>query len=183
MLDGATARSTNINRLYAQEFGCVTDGTYSSSLVVTFVALLVVVTCVGVYHLFRIWTDEHKKVGEDEQRETALELYQLFDIDGDGIGKDEVAMIAMRIAPGATQKDIDSLFMMADADGSGHIDFEEFYGAAYSQSSEHGQDTVDSDAMDDPQSTIDLASLVKRKRTADRRTQTLTVLFVVVFLL
>ena len=160
-----------------------------SSLVVTFVVLLVVVICVGVYHVFSIWTEEHKKVSDDDQRQTALELFNLFDMDGDGICKDEVVQIAKRISPDATDKDIDSLFTMADVDGSGHIDFDEFYTAAYSQSSEHDSGSVDKDDMSDTDiaadkpSTIDLAGLVKRKRKADRRTQTLTVLFVAIFLL
>lgn len=160
-----------------------------SSLVVTFVVLLVVLICVGVYHIFSIWTEEHKKVSDDDQRQTALELFSLFDMDGDGICKDEVAMIAKRISPDATDQDIDSLFTMADADCSGHIDFDEFYSAAYSQSSEHDSDSVDKDDVSEASiashksSTIDLAGLVKRKRKADRRTQTLTVLFVAIFLL
>jgi hypothetical protein len=156
--------------------------------------LVLVLLCVGLHYVYTTWADEHQEVSEEESKENAAELFAKFDLDGKGISKQEVTKIVKRIAHEVTDSEIDDLFARADEDGSGAIDFDEFYSAAYGNdgdTSSAAGESEDAAAVSGegeassaaPAFVFDLAGLVKKKRAADRRTEVLTVLFVAIFLL
>ena len=154
------------------KLGCISAGSYTATLVTAVSMVLLVAVAVGLIYLYEMRAlDRADYHPADEEAITDLrELYEQFDTDGDGIQLEEVQVIVHKIEPTTASEDVEALFKKADADGSGHIDFEEFHAA------------VSADA-DDEAVQLDLGILVKKKAQANIRDAATGRLFLVVFLL
>ena len=119
----------NFDFTFLIAIGCYSDGAYFSSLMVNIVLIGVVV--VGSFIFAKYELSQIDKTSHDEETHKAevQKIFDMFDLDGNGIELDEVAVICRRISPKATAAEIEALFHSADTDGSGVIDFEEFYAA------------------------------------------------------
>eukprot|EP01045_Picozoa_sp_COSAG04_P011835 COSAG04_NODE_775_length_10405_cov_20.166214_5_plen_181_part_00 len=154
------------------KLGCVSTGSYASTLVTAVSLVLLVAVAVVVIYFFEMRALDRVEYKTDDEEAVAdlRELYEQFDTDGDGIELEEVQAIVHKIEPTTASEDVEALFKKADADGSGHIDFEEFHAA------------VSADADDDAMQ-LDLGLLVKKKAQANIRDAATGRLFLVVFLL
>ena len=119
----------NFDFTFLIAIGCYSDGAYFSSLMMNIVLIGVVV--VGSFIFAKYELSQIDKTSHDEETHKAevQKIFDRFDLDGNGIELDEVAVICRRISPKATAAEIEALFQSADTDGSGVIDFEEFYAA------------------------------------------------------
>eukprot|EP01045_Picozoa_sp_COSAG04_P010697 COSAG04_NODE_661_length_11448_cov_24.495903_2_plen_138_part_00 len=132
---------------------------------------MLVAVAVGLIYLSEMRALDRADYRPDNEEAAAdlRELYEQFDTDGDGIQLDEVQKIVLKIEPSTASEDVERLFKKADADGSGHIDFEEFHAAV--------------SVSDDSSIQLDLGVLVKKKAQANIRDTATGRLFLVVFLL
>ena len=153
------------------KLGCVSTGSYISTLITAVSMVLLVAVAVGLIYLYEMRRLDRADYDPDDKEAVAdlRELYEQFDTDGDGIQLEEVQAIVLKIEPTTTPGDVEALFKTADADGSGHIDFEEFNAAVNADTD---------DAM-----RLDLGILVKKKAQANIRDTATGRLFLLVFLL
>ena len=154
------------------QLGCISTGSYTSTLVTAVSMVLLVAVAVLLIYIYEMRQLDRADYQPDDEEAIAdlRELYEQFDTDGDGIELEEVQAIVAKIDPTTASEDVEALFKKADSDGSGYIDFEEFYAA------------VSADA-DDEALQLDLGILVKKKAQANIRDAATGRLFLVVFLL
>ena len=181
--------------------GCMSTGKYYGSLV--FNILLVVTVCCGelLHTSFEVSKVKKgdKKMTEEENREKVQAIFSHFDKDGDGVELEEVKMIAEKIDPDVTDEAVLQLFadagkgtayllcfrscyvlrpmtllVVSDTDGSGVIDFEEFYGAVTAPRPK---------VQEGEKRGFDLRVLVKRSQILQIKANASGRLFLLVFLL
>jgi len=157
------------------KLGCISTGSYASTLVTAVSLVLLVAVAVGLIYLYEMRALDRADYHPDDEEAIAdlRELYEQFDTDGDGIQLEEVQAIVTKIDPTTASEDVEALFKKADADGSGHIDFEEFHAAVSADADDDGDGTMH----------LDLGILVKKKAQANIRDAATGRLFLVVFLL
>jgi Ca2+-binding EF-hand superfamily protein len=111
--------------------GCVTSGSYVNSLIGQVVILGILGFFIFLTYLYRHYkaTRDLESGSAEIQKEICKEIFDRFDTDGDGIELAEVELIMKKIEPTMTAEHALVLFEQADTDGSGCIDFEEFFGA------------------------------------------------------
>ena len=68
---------------------------------------------------------QHTEKAEEHLRE----VYDQFDMDGEGINADEIHNIMLKVDPDVTQEEANQIFKETDSDGSGRINFDEFHDA------------------------------------------------------
>ena len=153
-------------------FGCVTSGAYITSLIGQVVVLLLLVAAVGIRYVIRQKKAKNETLGSnsEEARAHVKELFDRFDEDGNGIEPAEVAKILTELDPDTTEEDAAALFKAADSDGSGVIDFDEFFAAVHDHHSDPGQG-------------LDLQKIVLKKQAWDIRDAATGQLFLVIFVL
>ena len=154
------------------KLGCISTGSYTSTLVTAVSMVLLVAVAVLLIYLYEMRQLDRAGYQPDDEEAVAdlRELYEQFDTDGTGIKLEEVQAIVAKIDPTAASEDVKALFKKAGADGSGHIDFEEFHAAV---SADAGDDAVQ----------LDLGILVEKKAQTNIRDAATGRLFLVVFLL
>jgi hypothetical protein len=162
--------------------GCLSTGKYYSSLATNWLLVIVVVVIVGMEYIYRERRDANKDVSEDEQRENAKEIFDRIDLDGEGLKPDEIATVVRRIDATVDDTQIQTIFNVADEDGSGIISFEEFYAAISGSPSNTGK-AFESEAASEDMIELDLGSIIQKKMLAERHSDALTKVFLLVFLL
>lgn len=172
----------DIGDIFAQlSLGCLGSGRYYSSLVMHCLTVAAVVVAVILQFLYREQRDAKKEVTEEENRENAKEIFDRIDLDGNGLELNEVAAVVREIDEAVSDAEIDALFSVADTDDSGVISFEEFY-TAISTSSNEVTKGIESEEGSDKAITLDLGNIIRNKLLADRKSDALTKIFLVVFL-
>ena len=153
-------------------FGCLSSGAYISSLIGQVVLLALVVIAVMAAYIYNQNKAKNETTNGDspEIRAHVRELFDRFDTDGEGVKLDEVTVILAEIDPAITADQAAIIFKEADLDGSGIIDYDEFFVAVHtSHSSTNGG--------------LDLQKLVLKKQALDIRDSATGQLFLIVFLL
>ena len=141
---------------------------YNSSLLGNCLVVVVVILLVWAQYFYREHRDTTVAVTEEESTAHAKALFDKFDLDGKGITLEELGFIVKRVDQSVTPEQVEVIFSTADTDGGGFISFDEFYEAMKSGS--------------DDNATLDLALVVKQKQAADRQSDALTKVFLIVFL-
>jgi hypothetical protein len=153
--------------------GCVSSGSYVSSLVVNISLVVLISISVGLVYLWEVRQSDHEDFGVDDgeglHRQHLKELFDQFDADGNGITMAEMRDVVRKISPEADDAQVQRLFDKADTDGGGSIDFGECHAAV----SQHGDSAMDGG----------LQALVKRVAKANIRDGATGRLFLLVFLL
>ena len=171
--------------------GCISSGGYYSSLATNCLAVLAVVALVVVQFMYRERRDANKEVTEEEHREQAREIFDRIDPDGDGLELDEIALVVRKIDHSASDAQIQTIFNDADTDGGGVISFEEFYAAiSVSRDTDAFEKESSSDSRqrksrkESSEDTfqLDLGGVIQRKLLAERHSDALTKVFLLVFL-
>merc|ERR1711871_568593 len=156
-------------------FGCWSTGKYTYSLAFSFslVGFVVLLTFgIFVYQSNKA-RSENDDVNSEETMERLHDIFAKFDTDGTGIDKAEVTTMCAKIDEDITSNEIDYLFEAADSDGSGQIDFKEFYSAVISTEKKNRKDAK----------RLDLKKLVQKKRRTDIASDATGRIFLLVFLL
>ena len=91
---------------------------------------------VGIVYVIRHKNAENETLGSnsEEARVHVKELIDRFDEDGEGIKPAkpaEIVKILTELDTDTTEEDAAALFKAADSDGSGVIDFDEFFAAVH----------------------------------------------------
>jgi hypothetical protein len=112
--------------------GCIMDGHvsgfYLSSLVLNIG--LAIVICILVYITYIVGSIKvRKKLEPDELEEVMKQFFTKVDRDGDGIEMHELRNLVMQLDSSVDPDEIDAVFMEADTDHGGSINFQEFYAA------------------------------------------------------
>jgi len=162
--------------------GCLSSGKYYSSLLSNCMLVVAVSILVGLQFVYREWRDASKDITKEEHKELVQEIFDHIDLDGEGLTVEEIATVVRKIDSTIDETQIQTMFSVADKDGSGIISFEEFYAAVDASPSETHQES-DSDAASKDAIELDLGSVIQKKLLADRHSDALTKLFLVVFLL
>jgi len=149
--------------------GCISSGTYVSSLLFNMSLVLCVFILVFIhwqYQVHRISTDD----GHDAEAHQVLlsHMYSKIDKDGKGINKEEVTNIVTKICPEQLEH-VDKFFADADTDNSGILDKEQFHNAFHKS---HPDD-----------SGLDLAEFIQKAQKTEARQDAIGRLFLVIFLL
>ena len=110
--------------------GCIVDGSYIPSVLANIGLVVMVLVAVAVTHVYRMWKIAKGGTDEEVKKEHLMQMFMKFDKDGDGIEIEEMLEICEKIDPDIPFEQVQSIFSKADEDGSGAIDFEEFYGAS-----------------------------------------------------
>jgi Ca2+-binding EF-hand superfamily protein len=163
------------------KLGCVSNGSYLSSLFTAASLVLMVGLVVGAIYMFEMQAlDRVNYQSDSKQVEKELRrLYDQFDANGnDRVEihevKEIVRMIEKRIndphSTACTDVDIDELFKAADKNNNGHIDFNEFQAAV-------------NEIREDDSAHLNLGWWVEKKAQANVRDDATGRLFFMVFLL
>jgi len=155
------------------DLGCLSSGSYVSSLVANIALVVIISISVGLVYLWDARRSDHEDFGVDDgdglHRRHLKELFDQFDADGKGITATEMCDVVRKINPEADDEQAQQLFDKADSDGGGSIDFGEFEAAV----NQHGDGVLDGG----------LQALVKRVARANIRDAAAGRLFLLVFLL
>lgn len=164
-------------------FGCLSDGSYMTSLMANFGmvgAVTGVVYLLYTYHIKMIEKDAARfSAAEPQQREQLVneyadDMFRRFDTDGNSfIDLDELVAAVGGLDPNASTEDVGALFQAADTDGSGRLDLEEFRTA------------IGASCARDPTglTALDFGVLAQLARKADAKDKAASRLFLLVFLL
>ena len=157
------------------QFGCITDGGYYHSLIGNWLLVVVVILLVVSQYFYRESRDAKVVISEEDQLQQARTLFNRFDKDRQGIKLEEVALVVRKIDPKATDEQVKAIFQSGDTDGSGVINFDEFFAKT--------KGGVDGDNVAGEPQALDLGLVVKQQLKADRQSDALTKVFLLVFLL
>jgi hypothetical protein len=161
--------------------GCLTDASYAPSLLGNLALVLLVVAVVLVAYMIEMFKVNHQGDDEEKQKKHISEMFQdlVTDTNDDGrlhakklvgIKLPEVEALLAKLDPEASAEVAAKIFATADADGSGIIDFKEFYGAVMRPEAGEGLD-------------MNLAALVKRAEKNAVRAAAVSRLFLLIFLI
>ena len=87
--------------------GCLSSGSYVSSLVVNFILVVVVSLSVGLLYMWEVRQSDREDFGKhsDQHTEHLRALYDQFDVDGQGITVTEMRAVVLKINPEADDDD------------------------------------------------------------------------------
>jgi hypothetical protein len=148
--------------------GCLVKNGIIVSLITNFLLVGFTVLALGLSFLYQSYRLKTKVETEEEKRSRLQIVFKKFDKDGDGVEKEEIAAIVLKLDPTITSEQVDTLFEVADKDSGGKIEFEEFYDAA----------TTDNDAV-----SLDLEDLVKMHERATMKAEGMSKFFLLIFLM
>ena len=128
--------------------GCYAVNSHAFGLFLNIAMIASIAFLVILYYKFQLSRLQKRGIDPVESEDRMHEVFSKFDVDGDGIDKDDVKKIVMKVNPEVSDETIDKLFAAADTDGGGHIDFDEFMAAASSEKTdEFSFDDLKSDSV------------------------------------
>jgi hypothetical protein len=149
-------------------FGCLGYKGYVSSLLLNFsIAVILAFVIYVIYKVHANGVDNGKESDPETTKEHMRVLFDKFDKDAGGIDPAEVKCIMLQIDPEVEDAAVDKLFAIADTDGSGVIDFDEFLAAVTHEDKEN----------------FSLDELVKSKEKFDLKSEALDQIFLLVFVM
>jgi len=161
--------------------GCLSDGSFSASLLASVLFVAVIAVTVLLLYLYERhqakWLNHIDSDDGDfasAKVEAHLrELFEDFDTDGTGIELTELQAMVRKINSNTSDEEAHALFQAVDTDGTGTIDFDEFHNAVAAK-------TRHRHLRRNP---LDLKTLVKRKEHAKIRAKADGRLFLLIFLI
>ena len=161
--------------------GCLSDGSFSASLLASVLFVAVIAVTVLLLYLYERhqakWLNHIDSDDGDfasAKVEAHLrELFEEFDTDGTGIELTELQAMVRKINSNTSDEEAHALFQAVDTDGTGTIDFDEFHKAVAAK-------TRHRHLRRNP---LDLKTLVKRKEHAKIRAKADGRLFLLIFLI
>ena len=154
--------------------GCLSSGSYASSLATNVMFVVVLVIVLGLVYLYDVRKSAKSlkmiDARDDNVKKHLQGLFGQFASDGEAITLTEMQAIAHEINPDASPESVLAIFESADGDGSGSIDFAEFH-AAFVKS------------VADNDNTLDMTKLVERTNRANIGADAAGRMFLLIFLM